>query len=257
MTRPARWLLCGWLGLGSAAQAALDCDVLRESRHGQDQQVVMVYLDASTTGARQNAIDRWSREVQTAVLTNARTMLGGDVAQLPELIFLVCSRPWPDFQETDIRTMYERRVNLAIFRDPPFKVLGHAVVPALYQKRSQKVIDWSVDLADDSPADVSLQSWTASFKKHNAELVALLGLALGLRYLDEGDGPRARLMLCISRTQWRQSSGVAAGSPQSTEALKAEVDRLIGRAKTMPASTKAPPDAALLKSVGAACGEAP
>ena len=239
------------------ARSSTDCDPVFGRRHGPDTHAVIAYIDTSTMVARESDLKRLQRHMEGTVLLNYMTSLGAESPSVKRLIFVMCEsprRPTSLTSASDIDVLKSFRVTMAVWRheEDGKRVIAHSVIPQLDRYKPAEPDELDVVFLDQATAADPLESWLEPVQANSAALSSLLGLGLGLHYLDKGEGPAAKLALCKSRKDLQRSVGNLLRPPQPATQLYQLLDTLLVEADRKIAG-KTSSSAELQQRIKAAC----
>jgi hypothetical protein len=252
---------CLALALGSAlpAWATTDCDPIFLRKHDSNTHAVIAYVDAAATGAKDNDLRQLERNFRSTVLLDYASSLGGPPAPSgKQLIFVVCGldkQPTSITSPQDIEVLASYRVAMAVWRarERGRPVVGHAVIPQIERDRPSDPGDLDVQFDDKTSAENPIEGWEEAIKADKAALSSLLGLGLGLRYLERKEWPVAKLVLCKSRKDLQSARESLSHSTQPASRLDELLGTLLAEAEQKIATSPARPDAELQKRINTAC----
>jgi hypothetical protein len=238
------------------ALAAIDCDRARNLALEPGTHAVIAYVDAGNDTVK--AFERMRGRVQSAVLSDYLKPPAGTSPPAAKLIFVISQRPRPVIDRDDIKKLMGSKVTLALtrIREGSNVIFAQAVIPQIYRRNPAVTSDLDVFAADGSASDLAVAGWEASIHANRMSLNALLGLALGIHYLEARNGPMAKLLLCKSRSDLRNARDLLLNdSPQSEQDLLVDIDELLRQAEPMAASASTAIDASLRQQIKLACAD--
>jgi len=234
------------------ARSATDCNPIEKMGYGDDTHAVIAYIDTSAVGASASEVKKLQRDVQDTVLLNYLTSLGVALPKVKRLLFVVCGSSQPaSLSKLDIGMLKSFRVTMAVWRakEGGKRVVAHSVIPQLSRDEPADPNDLDVVFVDQAAATDPLDGWLETVQANSAALSSLLGLGLGLDYLEQGEGPAAKLVLCKSRKDLERAFGTLLRPAKLDELL----GTLLGEAEQKIAAGKARPSAELQQRIKAAC----
>jgi hypothetical protein len=248
------------LCLGMPASATTDCSPMRSVDLKTAQYLAIVYVNPTELGNDAGAERKFKKDVERTLIDDYMSnMLKLGHPSPYKLTLLNCMK---DKQPTTLRTQSDidelklSKVAIAVWRsvESGMPIVSHAVVGHLLRTAPSDTSDGYIEFTDESPVTDTAQRWSEPTPQNLAAMQSLIGLGLGMIYLDKGDAFGAKLALCKSRNDMKRAAASRLRPPKDVSDINAFIQTLIGEAEQKIKATALRADAALLASISSACG---
>lgn len=237
------------------AWATTDCRPAESRGSTPGEYAVIAYLNTPDRGSA----DRLRRHIESTVLGDYIKNLGYTSPTVKALRFVPCmiERQETSLEEwRDIEQLKSFQVAVAVWRtsEDGKPAVAYAVVPQLLRGDKLAVLSDSYILfVDKATLTDPLGRWSEAVPENTAALQSLIGLGLGMEFLDKGEAVAAKLALCKSRKDLQRAFGNLLRPPQPATQLNEFITTLIGEADRKSVADRARPSPELQRSVNSAC----